>query len=300
MDVQLVRHLRGRSGFLIGTRPALNFIAAELAPPGTIAIGEEQMHLRHHVKPLRLAMRELYPRLDKLVVLTETDRERYAKHLGRRHAAKLAVIPNTARQMGGPKADLSATRVLAAGRLTRQKGFDVLVDAWAEVADAHPDWTLRICGKGHLRNALRRQVRQRDVGASVELPGPRDLEVEMAEASIFVLSSRFEGFPLVLLEAMSKGMAVVAADCPTGPRDVIRDRENGLLVPMNDPEALAEGIRTFMNDPELRRRCGEAAVETAREYSIDAVGPRWEALFDELAGTRRPAGEPVGAPVAGR
>ena len=111
----------------------------------------------------------------------------------------------------------------------------------------------------------------------------------MAQASIFVLSSRFEGFPLILLEAMSKGMSVVSFDCPTGPSDIVDDHRNGILVPAKDIDGLARGIDEMIGDEELRRRTAAAAVETAQQYTMEAIGPQWIALFEELNRTRRPA-----------
>jgi glycosyltransferase involved in cell wall biosynthesis len=129
-------------------------------------------------------------------------------------------------------------------------------------------------------NAL---VDELGLAGSVELGKPAaDLAAEMERASIYVLSSRFEGLPLVLLEAMSKGMAVVSFDCPTGPADVVDDHVNGLLVPPRDVDALAAGMTELIEDAELRRRCAAAAVETAREYTMDHVGPKWEALLRDL------------------
>jgi glycosyltransferase involved in cell wall biosynthesis len=121
------------------------------------------------------------------------------------------------------------------------------------------------------------------VGGTVQLAGPaQDMGAEFGAASIFVLSSRFEGFPLILIEAMSKGLAVASFDCPTGPSDIIDDHRNGLLVPHKDVDALAGAIRELIEDEALRRACGAAAAVSAREYSIEAVGPRWEALFEDL------------------
>ena len=116
------------------------------------------------------------------------------------------------------------------------------------------------------------------------IEGPaEDIGADMAEASVFVLSSRFEGFPLILLEAMSKGMGIVSFDCPTGPADIVDDHRNGLLVPAEDVEGLARAIREIVEDEELRRRMAAAAVETAQEYTIEAIGPLWEELFAELS-----------------
>ena len=281
-DVKAVHALRRRNGFLVATRPGLNILAAELRPPGMTIVGLEQMNLGHHIKALRKGIARSYGGLDVLVALTEEDREAYRKLLDGK--VRLAVIPNTVHDVGGPPADLDSRTVLAAGRLAYQKGFDMLIAAFARVHAAQPGWKLKICGGGELEDPLREAVAEHGLEGVVDLAGPcADMPGEMERASIYALSSRFEGFPLVLLEAMGKGMAVVAFDCPTGPRDIIDDRRNGLIVPPRDVEALAAGLLELIEDDELRRRCGPAAAETAKQYTIDAVGPRWEALFRELA-----------------
>jgi glycosyltransferase involved in cell wall biosynthesis len=280
-DVALARRLRGRSGVLIGTRPGVNIAIARLRVPGLIAVGLEQMNLSKHNKHLRKAMRRVYRHLDALVVLTEQDRDAYARLLD--GAVALHRIPNTVRPLPGAKADLAAKTVYAAGRFRWQKGFDLLIPAWAETARAHPDWRLRLRGAGHFQERLERLIEQHGLGDSVTLEGPaEDIGTDMANASVFVLSSRFEGFPLILLEAMSKGMGVVAFDCPTGPADIVDDRRNGLLVPHEDVDGLAAAIRELVEDEDLRRRTAEAAIETARHYTIEEIGPRWEELLTGL------------------
>lgn len=285
-DVQLVRHLRGRSGLLMGTRPGLNMLVARLDHPRMIKIGIEQMHIKHHEKPLRRAMPIYYRDLDVFVVLTARDEAAYRELLG--DGVPLARIPNTARKMPGPRADPDAKIVLSAGRFAYQKGFDLLIPAFASVRDEFPEWRLRVYGRGPLRPELEGLVAQHGIEAFADLPGmSKDLASEMERASIFALSSRFEGFPLTLLEAMSKGMAPVAADCPTGPAEVIDDRRNGILVPAGDADQLAAGLRAMMGDVELRRRCSEAAAQTAAQYTMEAVGPRWDALLERLVEERR-------------
>jgi glycosyltransferase involved in cell wall biosynthesis len=279
-DIQLARKLRGLHGWLITTRPGLNLLAAEISPPGLVTIGQEQMHLRNHPKPLRRAMPALYPRLDAMAVLTERDVQNYRQLVA--PDLKLVTIPNTVRALGGPKADLGEKTVLAAGRFAYQKGFDMLLDAWAQVAPDHPGWTLRLCGSGQLKKQLRAQIGDLGLEDAVRFEGPADMAEAMSNASIFALSSRFEGFPLILLEAMSKGMAVVSFDCPTGPGEIIDDRRNGVIVPEKDVDAFAAGLRALIEDEELRRACGGAAVETAQAYTMDAIGPRWDALLDDL------------------
>jgi glycosyltransferase involved in cell wall biosynthesis len=288
VDLMLARRLRGQAGFLIGTRPGLNLIAADVSSPSLVAVGQEHMHLHAHPWPLRRAMARKYRKLDGLGVLTEGDRVSYESLLGASTAGvRLMSIPNTVRGISGERADLAAKGVLAAGRLNPQKGFDLLVEAYARVADVHPDWRLRICGKGEQHEELGRLVQARGLESAIALPGPRDLSQEMARSAILVLSSRWEGFPLVLLEAMSYGMAVVAFDCPTGPAELIDDHENGLLVPAGDVGGLGNAILELVEDEELRRRCAAGAVETARSYTMEAIGPRWEGFLAELARARQ-------------
>jgi glycosyltransferase involved in cell wall biosynthesis len=281
-DVQLVRRLRGRTGIVVGTRPGLNVMLARLQVPGLATIGLEQMNLGHHTRKVRRGMRAHYRKLDALVVLTEQDREAYRELFD--GALSLHRIPNTVRPLPGAGADLGAKTVYAAGRFRRQKGFDLLIPAWAQIAREHPDWRLRLRGRGKLEQRLVDLIAEHGLEDSVVLEGPaEDIGADMAEASVFVLSSRFEGFPLILLEAMSKGMGIVSFDCPTGPADIVDDHGNGLLVPPQDVEGLARAIREIIEDEELRGRMAGAAVETAQEYTIEAIGPLWEELFAELS-----------------
>jgi glycosyltransferase involved in cell wall biosynthesis len=280
-DVRLARLLRGRRGVLIGSRPGHNLLIAQLGRPGVTAIGTEHLHLSKHDRVLRKAIARTYPRLDGLVVLTERDREAYRERLGPR--PPVWRIPNAVADPVPPFAAMDAKVILAAGRLKYQKGFDLLVEAFAGACERHPGWTLRICGHGHLRERLQQQIDAAGIAGRVELPGPTDdVPGEMARASIYALSSRFEGFPLVLLEAMSKGMAVAAFDCPTGPGDIIEDHRNGLLVPAQDVAGLSRALDELMADAELRRRCARAALETVREYSVSRIGARWDAVLGEL------------------
>jgi glycosyltransferase involved in cell wall biosynthesis len=280
-DLRLARLLRRRTGLLLTTRPAFNLLACRLRLPGVRVVAQEHTNLRQHGVRLVPAMRALYPELDALVVLTAHDARDYRALLGGR--IPIYVIPNGVRPLDGPAADLSARTVFTAGRLVWHKGHEMLVRAFADAGEAHPEWSLRICGKGYEKKMLEELIASLDLQRRVSLEGPvQDIGTEMSRASIFALSSRAEGFPIVLLEAMSKGMAVVSFDCPTGPADLIEDHVNGLLVPPMDEAALASALRELMADEALRRRCAAAAVVTAREYRADAVMPRWDAVLDEV------------------
>ena len=155
--------------------------------------------------------------------------------------------------------------VVAAGRLVRAKGFDRLIRAFTWVAEAHPGWRLRICGGGPERAALAALIGELRLGGRVELAGKvRDMEAELGAASVFALSSRFEGLPLALLEAMAKGLAVVSFDNCAGPREVIEHGTDGLLVPGGDERALARAICALIESPDLRRRLGDGGADEGR------------------------------------
>jgi glycosyltransferase involved in cell wall biosynthesis len=285
-DIQLVRRLRGQHGVAIGSRPGHNILLADVKVPGLVTIGLEQMNLRSHARNLRRAMIRRYSALDGLAVLTDQDREEYERAMNGT-APPMWRIPNTVSRVEPPRADLSAKRIFAAGRLTGQKGYDFLIPAFAPVAAAHPEWELKICGRGKDDGKLRALVAEHGLEGRVILAGPTDdVPGEMAQASVYALSSRFEGFPLVLIEAMSKGMACVAFDCPTGPADIIDDHRNGLLVPPRDVPGLTAALMEMVSDEALRRRCGDAAVETAEQYTMAAIGPKWDEMMQALLQVR--------------
>ena len=234
-DLLLLRRLRKmRGGVVIGTRPSFNLLASALAPEGTVTVAQEHQNFNRHRKGLARDVRRRYRGLGALAVLTEDDRRDYEGALG--GATRVVRLPNAVPPLGGERARPESKVVVAAGRLNSpQKGFDLLIDAWKPVAAAHPDWQLRIYGRGHLRAALKRQVRDAGLADDVFLMGAtRDLGSALAEGSAFVLSSRYEGFGIVVVEAMSKGMAVVSFDCPRGPGEIIDDGRDGVLVPDGD------------------------------------------------------------------
>lgn len=175
--------------------------------------------------------------------------------------------------------------VVGMGRLAPQKGFDLLIEAFARVAHEHPEWDLVICGEGHERPRLEAQVRAAALIERVHLPGLiRDPFPVLAAADLFVLSSRYEGFGNVIIEAMASGTAVLSTDCPFGPGEIIESGRNGMLVPAESVEALADGFRRMMKDPSLRARLATAGRNGVARFELDCVALEWARLLREVVG----------------
>ncbi|WP_326642459.1 glycosyltransferase [Nonomuraea fuscirosea] len=287
-DLALLRFLRGlQSGVLITTRPGLNLAAALLAPPGVITIGQEHTGLASHQPAVRDLIARRYGRLDALVTLTETDLGAYRVALGPRTPRHLLRIPNATPPLTGGPSPLSTETVIAIGRLAKVKGFDLLLRAWEQVSAARPGWRLRIVGSGPERARLIKLAGELGLACTVEFPGPcRDVGAELDDASIFVLSSRREGFPMTVLEALSKGVPVVAFDCPHGPGEIITHGHDGLLVPQQHVTALAAAIGLLIDHETGRRTMGSAALTTSQRYTPEVVGRCWEELLAELEAGR--------------
>jgi len=173
--------------------------------------------------------------------------------------------------------------LLAVGRLETQKGFDWLIEAFAKLVVEHPDWDLLILGEGSLRPMLEETVRKSDLEDRIFLPGRAGNMAEWFEsADLFVMSSRFEGFPMTLVEAMAHGLAAVSFDCDTGPRDIIRHELDGLLVPQGSVTELTAALDRLMSNALTRQRFAERAVEVRERFSMEKVTGMWEKLFEEI------------------
>jgi glycosyltransferase involved in cell wall biosynthesis len=185
-------------------------------------------------------------------------------------------------------ADVDTRIVVAAGRLNPQKGFDLLIRAFAPVARRHPGWQLRIFGVGPQRDALRRLILEEGLYDDVFLMGAtRNLGLALTHAGLFALSSRFEGFGMVIVEAMRCGLPVVSFNCPRGPSEIITPGHDGTLVPPGDVDAMSAALDELMSDPARRRAYGAAARETARGYDPAAIAGRWESLLADLASNQQ-------------
>jgi glycosyltransferase involved in cell wall biosynthesis len=286
-DIKIVHALRSlEPGVLVTTRPALNLIAARLAPTRVTTVGQEHMNFHAHKAKLGAEIRQLYGQLDALAVLSQGDQREYGALLGAGRT-RVARIPNALPDIPGETSDLRTKVVVAAGRLTWQKGFDLLIPAFARLVEQDPEWTLRIYGDGSKRGRLRRLILEHGVYDHVLLMGATErLGDELSRASIFALSSRYEGFGMVIIEAMSKGLPVVSFDCPHGPSEIITHGHDGLLVPNGDVDTFGEALVLLARDEAERRRMGAAALERSKAYDIEVIGRQWTHLIDGLTGAR--------------
>ena len=216
-------------------------------------------------------------KLNQLVVLTEKSRSAWPE------LTNVSVIPDPIPLSLPMSNGTNVKRVITIGRYAYQKGYDLLLQAWAEVEKQYTDWTLEIYGMGDQSGYRQLMV---DLCIDVDrchLNGPvDDVGKVYKESSIFVLSSRFEGFGLVLVEAMESGLSVVSFDCPAGPDEIITDGYDGLLAPSGDVKALANNLMLLMADEKLRKRLSHNARQSARQYEMDLIADRWVDLFNKL------------------
>lgn len=203
---------------------------------------------------------------DRFVVLTEEDKSYWGS------LDNIRVIPNPRTFTLPEPASLQSHTVLAVGRYTHQKGFDLLLQAWSRIDTR--GWTLRIAGTGEPLG---------EVPDNVITGLSSDIVEEYRNAAFLVMSSRYEGLPMVLLEAQAAGLPIVAFACKCGPRDVITDGEDGILVPEGDFAGLAAGMKRLMDDEGLRRKMGAEAFRNSEKYDKERIMVLWENLFHELS-----------------
>jgi glycosyltransferase involved in cell wall biosynthesis len=260
---------------LLACRPLkLPIIINERSNPAQQHLGAAWEWLRRRSYPYcRAAVAQTRAVAEQLQTLVQNDRVR--------------VIPNGVKEPNQFWAEDPSRPplILAIGRLSREKGFDLLIRAFASLVERYADWELRIAGEGQERSSLERLVTDLNLDVSVHLPGwvqsPSDL---LCSSRMFVLPSRYEGFPNVLLEAMATGAPVVAFDCEFGPGEIVEHGVNGLLVPAGDVQGLAREMERLMLDAALRVRLGERAREVVHRYKVDDYFQCWDQLLEDCIG----------------
>lgn len=215
--------------------------------------------------------------LSALVLLTPEDAKDWEG------VTKTFVIPNSINTLHEEKAKLTNKKAIIVGRYNDAKGYEFLVEAWKEVHKKHPDWIIDIYGSGELHDNVESWIKEANLQESMIMHEPTsDIMRKYQESSFCVVSSRYEGFSMVIVEAMSCGVPCVSFDCPYGPRNIIRDGEDGILVEHLNTHALANSICNLIESPELRKKLGAKAKENIKRFSTDNIMKRWTELFSEL------------------
>lgn len=216
-------------------------------------------------------------RLDRFVVLTEEDKASWTE------LSNVEVIPDPLAFDIDQVSPLTNKRVIAVGRYVYQKGFDLLLQAWKKIEQQYPDWELAIYGMGE-RTPYEQLIDKLQIDRNrCHLNGSTpDIKAEYLNSSLFVFSSRFEGFGMVLIEAMACGLPVVSFDCPCGPKDIVRHKEDGLLVPSGRPDLLAEALHQVMGNDSIRQKMATEAINNAKRFQLDGIAMRWKQLFEDV------------------
>lgn len=212
-----------------------------------------------------------------IVCLTQGDAKEYNM------AKKVEVIPNFIERHIHTVIDYSVKKAIAVGRLESPKGFDILINCWQTIAGKHPDWHLDIYGEGSLRENLQSQINRLGLSNYITLCGRSNNIMEMyTRYSLHIMSSRYEGQPMTLIEAQSCGLPSVVTDFKFGASDIVKNNFNGLIVKQNDYKALADAIDTIMESEDMRRQYGTNAQNVGKQYYKENVFGRWLSLISSL------------------
>jgi len=270
---------------VVTVTPALLACAVRLTPDPVVVVHQEHRSSSDRtagIEPLLVYA----PQADVVALLTPTVATWLREQLGE-VAPEIVVMPNPLPIGFAPRSRLDNPLIVSAGRMVAEKQFTKLIAAFAQITDQLPEWRLRIYGEGAQRSELVRQVRKFELYDRVELPGVvTDMAGEWAKASIAALTSRAEGFPLVLQEAMAAGVPVVSFDCASGPREIIAHDVNGLLVGPESIGGMAAALLAVAEDASLRARLGEGALRSSRQYDAASLAEQWVGIFADARARR--------------
>lgn len=261
---------------MIGTTHALNCILAVTHLPGIRKIGCE--HFNYEMCPpfWRMIRRMCYPKLNDVVLLTKHDAKKYT------FLHNTYVIPNSLPFTSDQVSDCHTKRIIAVGRLAHQKGFDLLLQVIHLIKDQMNGWTVEVFGEGEDKDMLLQMSTDLGVSSIVHFQGyVKDVKEQMIHSSIYIMASRFEGMPLVLLEAQSCGLPIISFDCKEGPSEIVEDGKSGYLVKTFDIKEMSEKLLELMGDEQKRIAFGKDAKLHSQIYSTENIKKLWLELLDK-------------------
>lgn len=269
---------RAKTDFLISTAHAVSFILPLVVLCSkTKSIAAE--HITRSSLPLfsRLLQRLSYPFLHAIVLLSESAEKKYS-FLKNTH-----VIPNSLSFFPSEISCQNNKTILSVGRISYEKGFDRLVDMAKLMKNSTSEWRIKIFGNGNCEEDIRKAIKEHELTDFIVMSGAvKDIEKEYLKADIYLMTSRFEAFPMVLLEAKACGLPVVTYDCPEGPGQIVKDGYDGYLIEDGNAASMVEKLRLLMLDNELRRKMSTNARESVVKYKDELVVEKWNSLFDNL------------------
>lgn len=278
-DLKLLRIMKKiKKGYLVTTIPSFNIMSAKYVSNKVIKIGQEHKYFNGHSQGLKKKIKKSYNKLNILTCLTDSEVDQYKSVLA---PSNLCIVKiENATELLSRTSRLDSKTVISAGRFSYEKGYDLLIQVFARIAQVHPEWKLKIFGAGAEERKLKQLIANLKAHNNIFLiPTSNSIKNEMMEASLYVVSSRHESFGMSIIEAMSVGLPCVSFSC-SGPKEIIRDRVDGILVNEGDLEGLERAILELIENKNLRLLFGENARANVRRYSMNAIGNKWVKLLE--------------------
>ncbi|SCJ31546.1 CDP-glycerol glycerophosphotransferase family protein [uncultured Clostridium sp.] len=283
-DIKIIQKLiRVKRGIVVSTRPGFNIMIAKFFKLRKFkVIGQEHLNFNIHTEYLQKQIKKYYSKLDLIMTLTDADTIGYTQELPK-CKNKIVKIPNAIPRLEITRDENKNNQIIAAGRLVPQKGFDLLIKSAPKIIEKHPDWTIKIFGKGRDNQYLKNLIIENNVEKNVFLMGPsKTIEREMQKSKIYALSSRYEGFGMVIVEAMKMEIPVVSFDCPEGPGEIITHNNDGILVENGNIDEFANQINRLIEDEELRDKLVRNAKQNVKRYNSANIITYWIESLNNL------------------
>lgn len=269
---------KNEADILIGIATMTNLSLSFIKSSNYKIFATEHLAFEQHGRMELILRKYLYKRLDKVISLTRTDELKY-----KLFHSDVCTIPNfTTFYNNQNLSKLDNKNILTVGRFTKQKGFDILVDFVEPFFKKYDDWTLTLIGEGPIKEDIKKSINNKSLQNNIIIKDPTNkIEEEYLNSSIYVMTSRYEGFPMVLLEAKAFGLPIVSFNCPTGPSEILKDNEDGFIIPMGENDLFLEKLEFLVENINLRKGMGKKASENIKDFYPESIMQKWEKILDE-------------------